>query len=120
MVDKIIEKLYKEDFFIEYMNTYMIDPYISVIVNQNLSGAGNRDIRFPYNQQYWIRVSDWVNSIYYIEIECGIEYSSNHDIIFLLNPVIASHGYPCSFGKKIYSFNKNTKEEEVDLENFKF
>ncbi len=112
-VESLCESLFKFEFFEKWSTTQRIDPIITEIIDQN-KGGGPHD--FPKEKQFYIFVNNF-NGKGYKEIEGSIEVYGNSQIeVVKAEP--SSHGYPASYGKSIYSYDRKTGKLEFDKEFF--
>ena len=109
IVDGLCESLFEFEFFERYSTKNRFDPIITCIIDQN-KGGGPHD--FPEDKQFYIFVNN-VDGVGYVEVESGID-----DYNFSArNAEPSSHGYPASYGKDIYTYDRKTGEVTYD-ENF--
>lgn len=110
--ENIIGELYNYDFFERWCERNRVDPIITSIIDQNATWANDNPNRFPNERKYYVFINNY-NGKEYIELEINFEYYKGEGrySINVTDADISNHGYPGSYGKTIYSFNKNGEME---------
>lgn len=114
-VNNMCDDLFEYEFFERWSTINRIDPIITSIIDQNKNG-GTGD--FPEDKQFFVFINNRDGNGYK-ELEAGIEYNGYNNLKFV-NPEQSSHGWPASYGKEMYSFDRKTGKMEYDREFFKY